>query len=182
MNKNLEIGNIDKVKQFLNEEIALEAFINLRQLDDTDKTFLLKTLWEIILSNKHPEAWRSAWTFFHIAHNDTHLTRPYIQPIVDHIQQFKHDGQKRELLKILLSFKATELPMGQLLEVCYNFLLNEKESLAVRVHSMEMIYQISEVEPDLKPELKLVLEALTTPDASPAITSRAGKILKNLQR
>jgi len=45
---------------------------------------------------------------------------------------------------------------------------------------MQILYNISATEPDLKNEVKLVLESLYDDFASAGISSRAGRLLKKL--
>ena len=63
--------------------------------------------------------------------------------------------------------------------ICFSFLQNPKEPIAVRVFSMTVLAQIAKKQPGLKKELTLMIED-QLPYAGPAFRSRARKVLWEL--
>ena len=59
--------------------------------------------------------------------------------------------------------------------------MNPKEALAIKVHSMQIMYNISETEKDLKPELASIIEYQYDLN-SVGFKSRADKLLKKLYK
>ena len=172
--------NIEALTGYLIEDISTD---NIKQLSDSDKVDqnMIDLLWQITISNKHPQSWRAAWTIFHLVHKSRkELMRPYLTQILELIPNFKHNGQKRELLKVILLFDVEEIDMGIALEVAYELLNNPKEALAVRVHAMQLIFNISEVEQDLKYELKATLLHLM-PNTSPGFKGRSKRLLDKMK-
>jgi len=169
----------DSLEEFLLEEISMNRLMIINESGIVDAE-LIERLWQIMISNKSPIAWRAAWTIWHFTNKRKELMRPYIDKIIKGLLQYKHDGQKREMLKVLQLFDIESLEMGKLLDICYSFLINPKESLAVRVHAMQIIFNISEIEPDLKPELKSTL-LFYMPNTSPGFKGRANKLLKEME-
>ena len=133
-----------------------------------------------MISNKPPIAWRAAWTIWHFTNKRKELMRKYIDRIIEDLPNYKFDGQKREMMKVLLLFDIKEIEIGHLLNTCYSFLISPKESLAVRVHAMQIIFNISEIEPELKPELKSTL-LFHIQESSAGFKSRANKLLKAMR-
>jgi hypothetical protein len=129
----------------------------------------------------HPLAWRAAWSMYHLGHQQKVVFRPILNEMIIQLPSFKHDGQKRECMKILLLFDIQSLDMGKLLQISYDFLLNPQQALAVRVHAMQIIYEISEIEPELKAELKSSLLFLL-PNTSAGFKSRANKLLHKMKK
>ena len=136
-------------------------------------------LWEIAIENSYPASWRAAWVYAKVADINPEMAKPHVLEIPKLLLAFTHDGQKRELLKVILLFPLIEQDMGLILNICFDWLASPKETAAVRVHSMQIVYEISKVEPDLQPELKLMLLQLM-PDAEPGMLSRGTKILAKL--
>ncbi len=62
---------------------------------------------------------------------------------------------------------------------CFTFLSDPKEPIAVKVFSMSVLANITKKQPELRDELRIVIED-QLPYSTPAFKSRGGKILKEL--
>jgi len=173
--------NIKEIEDFLIEELSVKRAKSLKNIDNSKKEELTSLLWEIMISNKHPHSWRAAWSIFHLVEKQKELMRPYLQEIVELLPDFKYDGQKREMMKVLLLFPTTDLEMGKLINICFKILDNPNESLAVRVHAMQIIYNISEIEPGIKSELKSTI-LFHIPNSSKGFVGRGNKLLKKMKK
>jgi hypothetical protein len=71
---------------------------------------------------------------------------------------------------------------GFLVDFCLDKLSSDKEPPAVRVHAMQILYNISEKVPELKPELIAVIEHEMTYHSTAGILSRGSKLVKKLQK
>ncbi len=172
--------NIKELENFLIEDISVERTKSLKYIDNSKKEELTRLLWEIMISNKHPHSWRAAWSIFHLVEKQKELMHPYLKEIVELLPSFKHDGQKREMMKVLLLFPTTDLKTGKLVDICFKLLDNPNESLAVRVHAMQIIYNISEIEPDIKAELKsTIIHHL--PNSTKGFVVRGNKLLNKMK-
>jgi hypothetical protein len=107
--------------------------------------------------------------------------RPYISEILAKLAQLPHPGQRRELLKVLMFFEPQEMDMGILFNLSYSLFTNPDESLANIVHSMQILYNISQIETELKPELLSTIE-LMLPQSKAGFKSRGGKLAKKLRK
>ena len=75
-----------------------------------------------------------------------------------------------------------ELPeefMGIAANVCFKILLSNKEEVAQQAYAMSVLYNIAKKEPELKNEIKLVIEDML-PHGSPAILARGKRVLAQL--
>ncbi len=176
------MGIKDSLEDYLINNLSSENIQQIRKSEKVNQQ-MVDTLWSIIKSNEHPQAWRGAWSLFHILSykNNFELMRQHLNEIVELLPSFKHNGQKREMMKVIQLFDARDIEMGTLIDICFEYLLSPKEALAVRVHAMQIIFDISEYEPDLKPELRGALEILAQ-ETSPAIKGRSRMILKKLNK
>ncbi len=172
----------ESLEDYLVNNISSENIQQIRKSEKVNQQ-MVDTLWIIVKSNKHPQAWRAAWSLFHILSykNNFELMRMYLNEIIEILPSFKHNGQKREMMKVILLFDAKDIEMGTIIDLCFEYLFSPKEALAVRVHAMQIIYNISEIEPDLKPELKAVLE-IVMQETSPALKGRGRMLLKKLNK
>ncbi len=67
-----------------------------------------------------------------------------------------------------------------LLDKAFSYLTNPSESIAIRVFSMTVIFNISKPYPDLLNELQLAIHHLVETESSAAILSRSKKTLAQI--
>ena len=173
--------NVKKqIEDFILNNISKDNIDAIIKSDKVNQE-MIDTLWDFSISNKHPQSWRAAWMLFHLLNNrNKEYIRPYLNQMLDLLNTFTHNGQKREIMKIILLFDVEEIEMGKAVNICFDILINPKEALAVRVHAMQILFNISKLEPDLKPELKDVIEIIIQED-SPALRGRGGMLLNKMK-
>ncbi|MEI6765662.1 MAG: hypothetical protein WCM76_08475 [Bacteroidota bacterium] len=109
------------------------------------------------------------------------FTNLYIDEILEHLATAKVEGVRRSFAKLfndnvdLKNFKQ----LGVLTNTCFNILESPKEGIAVRYYAMQILYKISQIEPDLKPELALIIQ-LRLDESSGGIKNISQKLLKKL--
>jgi hypothetical protein len=135
---------------------------------------------EIALHNKHPKSWRAAWLMDKINDQAPELIIDYIPKIIEQLKVEKSDGKKRHLLKLISLKEIPDLYLGFLTDFCITIFTSSKEPIAVRVHAMQILGNIAMKEPDLKPEIALIMEHEMENHGSAGIVSRCKKILKKL--
>jgi hypothetical protein len=91
-----------------------------------------------------------------------------------------HDAVKRNTIRILQFIPIPRSLQGHATAICFDLFKNPKEPVAVRVFSMSVLGRIAEDQPELKGELKLLIED-QLPFGSAGFISRARKVLKQLQ-
>jgi len=114
---------------------------------------------------KHPEALTS-----------------YIPAIVDELLKTKVDGVKRSFLKILiLTPDICSLDKSALLfDKCIEWLFYEKETIAVKAYSIDLLVKVSMEEPDLRNELILCFEDFPETE-SVGLGKRIRSVMKSLK-
>ncbi|QDH78036.1 hypothetical protein FKX85_02890 [Echinicola soli] len=88
-------------------------------------------------------------------------------------------GIKRNILRILQYQEVPEEFEGEVLDLTFRLLEDTSEPIAIRVFSMQVVYNLSKRYPEIKPELKAIIES-SLPYASAGFKSRASKILPKL--
>lgn len=112
------------------------------------------------------------------------LILPYREKLIQNLENPKlKSSLKRNILRILQFTEVEEHWMGNLYENCFELVANPKEEIAIRAFAMVILYNISNTFPELKPELKLLIESvLEEPEISPGVRSKSNHILKKLYK
>jgi hypothetical protein len=142
---------------------------------------LFDELVEIFLRNEEPVSRRAVWVVDTVTEKHPHLLDPYIEPIAEMLPGFTHDGLKRVSLRMLSRSPLPQNQLGGLMNLCFDWLVSPKESVAVKVYSMEILYRISQDEPELKKELADSIEWRIA-EGTPGFKNRGMKTLKKLYR
>lgn len=140
-----------------------------------------KAIIDIIYNAEAPIPHRAAWLL--AAVNDKHpeLLTPYIPLFVDTIRKFKVNGIKRNMILVLANHPIREDLQGKIVNTCFDFLLSSDETVAVKVHAMQVIANIAKKHPELQEELKTAIED-QLPKTTAAFHSRAKHVLKGFQK
>jgi hypothetical protein len=172
------------------EKESLEALLfveNSRRNTDLianlilQKPELFDDLIRIYLKDQEPISRRAAWVADVVSEKYPDLLYPYVEDIVKGLKSFTHDGMKRESLKMITHSVLPKQHLGQLINICFDWLTSGKESIAVKMFSMEILYQISQQEKELKQELADSIEWRMQEEA-PGFQSHGRKLLKQLYR
>jgi hypothetical protein len=114
---------------------------------------LFDELWKLFIANEEPVSRRAAWVVDVVTEKHPEWIELRLDELVDMIPSFGHDGLKRHSLHILSRSPLPENKLGEIADFCFEWLLKQGEAVATKMYSMEILYRISELEPDLKPEL-----------------------------
>ncbi|MEL6606936.1 MAG: hypothetical protein AAFP88_01635 [Bacteroidota bacterium] len=109
------------------------------------------------------------------------LIQPYLSVLSQQLGKPAHDTLKRNILRLLQDTPLPEALWGEVADNCFGFLMDKKAAIAIKVFSMTVLLQIVRQVPELKQELKLVLEE-QLPYGSPGFVNRAQKVLKSLEK
>lgn len=145
---------------------------------DPDK---FRELIQFVFENKPLLPERASWVVTNITDTHPEMLKPYLKQIISKIQTFKHHGTRRNMLRSLANANIPEVFHGKLFDNCYQWLLSKDELPAVKVHSMQILYNIARKEPDLLRELQLVIEELTDHESA-AIRARSIMLLEKLRK
>ena len=139
-------------------------------------------LMELALYNTAPISWRAAYIADKIHEFNPAVIVPYLEKMIDRLASETHTGKKRHFLKLISLHTIHKKHFGFLVNKCLDWLTSAKEPPAVRVHAMQILYNISEKEPDLKPELLAVIRHEMEHHGTPGINSRGLKLVRKLEK
>lgn len=132
------------------------------------------------LDDSQPENWRAAWMVDKIHDKHPELIVPYLPLMTDFVLTTHNYGKKRHFLKLISLHDIPEEKMGILLNFSMDIFTSASEPVAVRVHAMQILYNIAQKEPDFSGELIELIENEIEFHGSAGISSRGKKLLKKL--
>jgi hypothetical protein len=162
----------------------LEAWDNIKILisEISMQPDLLQMLMSIALYNKEHKSWRAAYLVDKIHDNYPELIQPFLGEIAMQLEKEESSSKKRHFLKLISMNSIAVQHQGFLVDYCLNLLTSDKEPPAVRVHAMQVLFNISENEPELKPEILAVIEHEIRYHATAGIISRGSKLAGKLRK
>lgn len=146
--------------------------------------FLFEELINLFLNDEYRVTQRAAWVVSHCAEAHPFLLTPHLPSIIHNLRKPKlHDAVKRCTLKILADVNPnlSEELQGHAIDLSFEFLISQKEPVAIKVHSMQIVFNLCQKEPELLNELRLVIED-QMPYSKPGFKSRGNKILKGIEK
>ena len=136
-------------------------------------------LMELFFGNTYRVTQRAAWIVSICAERNPFLIEPFLSKMVNNLEREVHDAVKRNTLRIFQSIELPKKLWGKTVNICFRFLIDADEPIAVKVFAMTVLSNICKYEPELKNELKLVLEDQLE-NASAGFKSRAQKVLNGI--
>jgi len=144
---------------------------------------LFAALVDLMLETEYRISQRAAWVVSHSIQQHPDLLFPHIGAILKNLENGgpMHVAVKRNSIRILQLIDIPEKWMGRAANICFQYLTDAKESIAVHAFSMTVLYHITLKNPELKNELKMVIEELL-PHGSAGVKNRGKRILKSLEK
>lgn len=127
-------------------------------------------------------AFRASWTLSKVCDKFPELIYPYLSKIVESLNKIDNESTLRSFLRIIsLSNlgKINSRQHGMLADYCFSSLKSGFSAIAVKVYSMDILYRLSLIYPELANELSASIRILME-DGSAGITARGSMILKKL--
>ncbi|MGZ2371489.1 hypothetical protein ACXR6G_17045 [Ancylomarina sp. YFZ004] len=140
---------------------------------------LMPKLWKFA-TGSHEKSWRATWLMDKVYDEAPELVRPYIPQMIQLIPNLECQSKQRQFLKLISAEPLPKTISGDFINSCFDLLISNATPVAVRVYAMQILFNFSQQEPDIKNELALVIEESMS-DGSAGFKSRGKRILKKLQ-
>lgn len=127
-------------------------------------------------------AFRASWTLTKVCDRIPELIYPYLPQIVETLGMIDNESTLRSFLRILSlsDLGKINIPQhGLLTDFCFNILNSGFSAIAVKAYSMEILYNLTIIYPELANELAASIRILME-DGSAGITARGHLIIKKL--
>lgn len=127
-------------------------------------------------------AFRASWTLSKVCDKFPELIHPHLPGIIERLNQVENESTRRSFLRIL---SLTDLRLvsqryhGILADYCFNALNSGFSAIAIKAYSMEIIYRLALIYPELANELSTSIIMLEG-ESPPGVIARGRIILKKL--
>jgi hypothetical protein len=139
-----------------------------------------KALVDLYLKGPYRITQRASWPLSIVAEKHPSLIVPHLKQILDFLHHpGTHDAVRRNTMRLLQFVVIPKKLQGKVVEICFQYLQDKKQAIAIRVFSMSVLCDITVGHPELQKELRILIED-ELPFAKPAFISRAKKVLKKL--
>lgn len=141
-----------------------------------------QTVFDLIFDKDEKVAWRAAWACEKMIQKFPYfIDDAKKQQITSLALTTKHEGLRRLSLSILLSLPISSTINVDLINICFEWMVSEKQPIAVQALSLKLLVLFCKIEPDLKPELIAYLESFDSYLLSPGMVSSRKNALKRLK-
>jgi hypothetical protein len=166
---------VDVAKALLKEYSKAQVNKVVKFVGDNPGRF--KRLIDVYLAGPYRITQRASWPLSYCVEEHPELIRPHLKSILDLLKRPDvHDAVKRNTMRLLQFIDIPKKFNGRIVDLCFTFLQSKTEPVAVKAFCITVLAKLIEHEPDLKHELKIILED-QLPYASPAFRVRANKFL-----
>ena len=170
------------LREAILEEHSKTQAIKITRYISNDKS-RIKELLGLFTGDEYKITQRAAWIVSSVADHHPELVAPYIPEMINKMKDKQaHVAVKRNVLRLLQKQAIPETVHGTLMNLCFDYLLDPKEAIAVRAFSMGVLEQLSHIYPEIKNELKIIIEAELTLSPSPGFLSKAKKVIKSISK
>ncbi|HEY0655685.1 MAG TPA: hypothetical protein VGD65_21270 [Chryseosolibacter sp.] len=171
---------MDLQKEILKEHSKAQTQKIVKFIGSSPARF--KELVTVFLAGPYRVTQRAAWPLAICVEHYPSLVKPHLSALLKHLDKPGiHDAVKRNTVRLLQHIEIPKRLHGKVADLCFRYLTDNKENIAVRVFSMTVLGRVAKDNPELQRELRLIIED-HLPFASPGYLSRARKVLKNLDR
>ena len=137
-------------------------------------------IFQFIFSDDHRLAWRSCWIIDTASEDFPELLTGKLPGIITALLTTNDTSLKRHFTRILCRCEIPEDFQGLVVARCFE-LMTPVEPAAVRVNSMQLLFNIAQQFPDLQGELIIVIENLLEEGGSAGFMNRSEKLLRKLR-
>jgi hypothetical protein len=162
----------------------LENWENMSLLFDNREQALIHfpMLIEMAMEENERVNWRASWAADKINESIPGIAADWIPKLTEALPGLNHNGKKRQYLKLISLYPISERFESFLFGYCLDKLTSETEDVSVRVYAMQILYNISEKEPELKEELLQIIEQEMEYRPTPGILTRGKKLASLLRK
>jgi 8-oxo-dGTP diphosphatase len=189
--KNPEVQIIQESAQASLDDAELQSMVNnMMSMKEAEwvatsaieNPAIFLKLFEYSHSSDKKLAFRASWTLTKVCDKFPEIIYPYLSQIVETLSKLDNESALRSFLRIISLSDLEKIngrEHGMLTDFCFKTLNSGFSAIAVKAHSMEILYRLSLIYPELANELSASIRILME-DGSAGIISRGKIILKKL--
>lgn len=174
-------NRICEVRQMLLSNYS-RAFTDLQVGLIENRRELFEDYWHFYTELMEPLSRRAAWVITHaVMRMPDLITTGHLQEMMSLVPEMKHDGEKRTAARILSLIDLPDELLGEVTDLCFRWLNDTGESIAVRAYCMDTLQAICKTIPELKGELAASIENHMD-RFSAGLTNKGAKVLKSIRK
>jgi 8-oxo-dGTP diphosphatase len=145
---------------------------------------IFKKLYEYSFSSDKKLAFRASWTLSKVCDKFPDLIYPYLPDIISRLGEIDNESTQRSFLRIISFSDFARISVkhhGVLAEHCFAALKSGFSAIAIKAYSMEILYNLVVIYPELLNELTSTINLLEG-EGSAGVIARGTMILKKLAK
>lgn len=132
-------------------------------------------LMQLFFYDEYRVSQRASWAVSHCIQKNPSFAKKYLSLMLDNLKNPVHNAVVRNTVRILDLVEIPTKLHAQTLDICFELISKHSTPIAIKAFSIGVMQKLSNIYPELKNELKLLIED-QLPNATPAIISRAKRI------
>lgn len=180
--KSEEARDDDKdLQEMINRMMSIKEadWIATSAIDNPD---IFKKLLEYSFSADKKLAFHASWTLTRVCDKYPGIIHPHLTEIIESLDKIDNESAQRSFLRIISLTDLSRIGTkhhGILAEHCFNALRSGFSAIAIKAYSMEILYKLALIYPELANELSATINMLQG-EGSAGIIARGRMILKKL--
>jgi len=170
-----------ELQEMINSTLGLKA-VDWIATSAIENPVIFRKLLEYSYSPDRKLAFRASWTLTKVCDKFPELIYPHLSDLIVSLPKFDNESVKRSFLRILSLSDLNNISSsnhGILAEFCFSMLRSGFSAIAVKAYSMDILYKLSIIYPELANELATSIRIMYE-DASAGIKSKGKTILKKI--
>ncbi|MBK8808594.1 MAG: hypothetical protein IPO21_18960 [Bacteroidales bacterium] len=171
------------IKQTLSKDSSREVALNVATFAGiSDENFA--QVFEISKLSPSPINWRGIRALYVLAETSPPSGRFLFPEFITELKNSKNNSYTRSLLKLISYHIVVEHEeyLSYLLDKCFSLLTSSTTEVAIKLYALDILFKITEIEKELKPELAIVLEDILVQESRASLKGFGKKILKKLHK
>jgi hypothetical protein len=169
---------VDLEKELLKKQTLVQCNRIIKYIGDKELQFA--ELMKLFFGGEYRLTQHAAWPMSYCIQKYPILAKPYLKKFIDQLSDSNaHTAAKRNIVRLLQFVEIPKRFHGKLMNICFQFISNPEEAIAVKAFSLSILSNLVKIYPEILPEIKTVIEARWEFE-TPAFRSRARKILKQV--
>jgi hypothetical protein len=138
-------------------------------------------LMHLFLGDEYRITQRASWPLSYCVEAHPELIDPYFKPLLDNLAKKNvHGAVIRNTVRLLQDVEIPKRYQGRVMNICFDFIQSPETATAVRAFSFTVLQHLSRDYPDIRPELKLIIEEQWD-RLTPGVRARARRVLDSMR-
>jgi hypothetical protein len=165
-------------EQILKEHSKANCLAIVNWIGDSQARF--DELFQLFLNDEYRVVQRASWVLSNAVILHPKFIQTHFSKLLQNLEKPNlHEAVKRNTVRLLQDIAIPKKFQGHVMNLCFNYISSPDEAAAVKAFSLTILENLSKEYPEIKPELKTIIEDRWNYESA-AFHSRARKILKKL--